>query len=101
MLTGSSLDLRVSVASSSKKEPGLYRLTQRGDRGEIWRGATLACEFLFKNIIHHQDRVEEEPPAFSLKEATTLPTASHLWAHVYQALEQDRVPDSTSNIGFH
>lgn len=60
-----------------------------------------AVESCLKYHILPGRAVWEDPPAFSLKEATTLPTASHVWAHIHQALEQDGVPDSTSKIGLH
>lgn len=59
--------LCLSVASSSKKEPGLHRLTQRGDRRETWRGATLGCGILFEtSYTTTGTAVREDPSSPSL-----------------------------------
>lgn len=97
-----SLDISMSqwlhLAKRSQDITGSLREETEGRFGE---GTPWIVESCWKYHTLPGQAVREDPPAFSLEEATALPTASHLWTHIHQALEQDSVPDSTSKIGLH
>lgn len=78
------LDFSVSqwlhLAQRSQDITGSLREETEGRFGE---GPPWAVESCWKYHTLPGQAVWEDPPAFSLKEATVLPTASHLRTHIH------------------